>query len=165
MVKDLLHMAQLLEKQLRISCPMMQALKPKFMLTGSAAEGTRIGLGNELDMTLRFDGMDALFKFDEVDPFYLKKGHGIPRWMDWYFVKGRFQLKRFKQDLLDLVDSAMATIFLKGSNPPRLHIRPNVQEEKETPQIGVGKLADRQHKRFRKYIPDIPWKGIIVIEQ
>ena len=136
MVKDLLQTAQLLETELRKSSPMMQALKPKFVLTGSVAEGTRIGLGNELDMTLRFEGWmigtEAPFKFVESEPFYLHKGHNIPKWLEWYFVKGRFQLERFKRDLLDLVDSALATIFLSGCNPPRLRIRPNVQKEKRT---------------------------------
>ena len=32
----------------------MENLKPEFTLVGSVAEGTRIGLGNELDITMKF---------------------------------------------------------------------------------------------------------------
>ena len=136
MIKDLLHTAQLLEKELMSSSPMMRAMKPKFVLTGSVAEGTRIGLGNEIDITLRFEGWKtgskAPFAFVGSEPFFLHRGQNVPKWLEWYFIKGRFQLERFKQDLLDLVDSALGKLFQSGCNPPRLQIRPNVQEEKRT---------------------------------
>ena len=56
MVMDLLRMAQQLEKELPRVNQIMAFLKPKFTLVGSAAEGTRIGLGNEIDLTMRFQG-------------------------------------------------------------------------------------------------------------
>ena len=142
MVSDMLRLAQKLEKELVQSSPIMQSLRPSLTLVGSVAEGTRIGLGCEIDLSMKFDGLephdpsDAAFTFKEDDPFHLYEGPNAPQCLNWYFEvrdqykscgrdpRGRtFQLDRFKQDLLDLVDCGLMNIFLRGENPPRLKIK------------------------------------------
>ena len=110
---------------------MMQFLRPSFTLVGSVAEGTRIGLGSELDLTVRFLGLeDVPFKFRVDDPFHLYEGGESPECLSWYFEDSKFQLHRFKQDVLDLVDSSLMSIFDRGDNPPRLSIKqPNRHSE------------------------------------
>ena len=56
MIHDLLSFAKDLEVALGNASAMMWQLKPKFILVGSVSEGTRIGLGNELDITIEFEG-------------------------------------------------------------------------------------------------------------
>ena len=131
MVQDLLLLAQKLEHDLGRSSPMMQFLRPSFTLVGSVAEGTRIGLGSELDLTVRFLGLeDVPFKFRVDDPFHLYEGGESPECLSWYFEDSKFQLHRFKQDVLDLVDSSLMSIFDRGDNPPRLSIKqPNRHSE------------------------------------
>ena len=56
MIHDLVTFAKVLEVSLKKGSEMMQLLKPRFTLVGSIPEGTRIGIGNELDITIDFDG-------------------------------------------------------------------------------------------------------------
>jgi hypothetical protein len=56
MVQDLLTIAQILENKLRNYNALLKHLKPVFKLIGSAIEGTRVGYGNELDLTVEFEG-------------------------------------------------------------------------------------------------------------
>ena len=62
-----------------IQCELQQgalgAFLPFFELVGSMAEGTRIGIANELDIGMKFKAlMDQVpFKVDSDDPFSLKK--------------------------------------------------------------------------------------------
>ena len=74
-------------------------VNPRFVLVGSVAEGTRIGLGNELDLTVTFDGWDddqPPFKVDPGDPFHLKATDFIPEWMGPFFdAEGRFHFNKF----------------------------------------------------------------------
>ena len=63
----------------------LQDLKPKFELVGSIAEGTRICIGNELDLGLSFESLtqhnDVPFKV-KGDPFSLKKTKAMPKMME-----------------------------------------------------------------------------------
>ena len=54
MVQDLLTTMQEVEKELFKE---MSDLKLAFILVGSIAEGTRVGIANELDLTVRFEGL------------------------------------------------------------------------------------------------------------
>ena len=57
MIHDLVRLAKHLEFQIARASSTMALLRPRFVLVGSVAEGTRIGLGNELDLTgRRFNG-------------------------------------------------------------------------------------------------------------
>ena len=95
MVMDLLKIAQLLEKELPAVSPIMAYLKPRFTLVGSAAEGTRIGLGSEIDLTMRFEGWlqqdEAPFEMFLRNSDHLYKGAQWPKWAEWYFEKDTIQ--------------------------------------------------------------------------
>ena len=56
MIHDLVSFSKSLELALCQTSELMQLLKPQFTLVGSIPEGTRIGIGNELDITIEFDG-------------------------------------------------------------------------------------------------------------
>ena len=56
MIHDLVSFVKGLEYHLRKSSDLMKLLQPKFTLVGSIPEGTRIGIGNELDITIDFEG-------------------------------------------------------------------------------------------------------------
>ena len=56
MIHDLITFAKDLEVALGNASEMMKLLKPKFTMVGSVPEGTRIGIGNELDITIEFEG-------------------------------------------------------------------------------------------------------------
>ena len=134
MVFDLLKIAQLLEKELPQVNKILAFLKPKFTLVGSVAEGTRIGLGSEIDLTMRFEGWmqqeEAPFKTNLYSD-HLYKNAPWPEWAEWYFEENKpmFMLERFKYDLLSSFDSALCNIFRKGKNPTRLKIQPNVHQK------------------------------------
>ena len=130
MVGDLLCLAKELEAELSNSSPLMRSLKPKFTLVGSVAEGTRIGLGSELDLTMRFIGLDFQhlppFCIQEKDPFHIYKGDKELEDLEGYFDgEGKFQLGIFKEDLSMIVESSLFNIFTSGRNPQRLRINPN----------------------------------------
>ena len=50
----MISISKLLQKMLIVNSDLMKKLQPKFVLVGSAQEGTRIGIGNEIDMTMHF---------------------------------------------------------------------------------------------------------------
>ena len=130
MVGDLLYLAKELEAKLSNSSPLMRCLKPKLTLVGSVAEGTRIGLGSELDLTMRFAGLDSQdlppFRFKEEDPFHLYKGVKVPDELEGYFgAQDQFQLGNFKEDLSMIIESSLFNIFKCKRNPQRLRINPN----------------------------------------
>ena len=138
---DLLKIAQQLQAELLVVSPIMEYLKPAFTLVGSAAEGTRIGLGSEIDLTMRFEGWmeqdKPPFEMFLKDSQLLYKGAQMPKWSYWYFKKDerkrnvyRFMLDRFKFALLGFFGDALWNIFRDGRNPPRLHIQPNVHQMK-----------------------------------
>ena len=55
-IHDLVAFAKLLEVALGKASEIMELLKPTFTLVGSIPEGTRIGIANELDITINFEG-------------------------------------------------------------------------------------------------------------
>ena len=115
MIHDLVNLAKDLELEMAVATSTMALLRPRFVLVGSVAEGTRIGLGNELDLTVTFDGWDderPPFKVDPKDPFHLKAADHTPDWM-WPFFdsEGRFHLNKFLADFLGAIDSSVAVIF------------------------------------------------------
>ena len=59
MIHDLITFAKDLEVALGNASEMMKLLKPKFTMVGSVPEGTRIGIGNELDITIEFEGWNS----------------------------------------------------------------------------------------------------------
>ena len=160
MVTDLLRLARQLEQELPGVNKIMAYLKPKFTLVGSAAEGTRIGLGSEIDLTMRFEGWmhegEAPFKLnlgsDHSDHLQLHKGLQTPEWAEWYFggTVELFHLDKFKYDLLSAFDSALCKIFREGKNPARLEIQPNVHKL-NSPSRGCQKCDDRMNKMFDDY--------------
>ena len=80
MAKDLLDLATTLEADLRRGA--FAAFEPKFKLVGSMAEGTRIGLANELDIGLSFKALVEGIPFEvKTDPFSLKKAATSPNIM------------------------------------------------------------------------------------
>ena len=163
MVMDLLRIAALLEEELPKVNQLMAFLKPKFTLVGSAAEGTRIGLGSEIDLTMRFEGWleqeEAPFKMILKNSDHLYKGAQTQKWAEWYFehhlwrkqpvaINHRFMLDRFKYDLLSSFDSALYNIFREGRNPNRLTIQPNVhQHELKPPFRGCEECDKRIRER------------------
>ena len=56
MIHDLVDFAKMLEVALGRASDIMELLKPTFNLVGSIPEGTRIGIANELDITINFEG-------------------------------------------------------------------------------------------------------------
>ena len=73
-VQDLLFLLQILEVKLAEVSAVMKFLKPRFTVVGSVAEGTRIGVGSEVDVCLSFLKWtkEPPFKV-EGDPFSLKR--------------------------------------------------------------------------------------------
>ena len=126
MIHDLVRLAKDLESEMGRASSTMALLRPRFVLVGSVAEGTRIGLGNELDLTVTFDGWDddrPPFKVDPGDPFHLKATECAPDWMRPFFdsdSEGRFNLNKFLADFLGGLESSVAAVFDSGNHPERL---------------------------------------------
>jgi hypothetical protein len=100
-------------------------LCPTFTLMGSVPEGTRIGIGNEMDIMMEFGGFDAPpFKVKEGDPFHLYATDHIPEWMKRFLdQQGRFIFHLFMRALLDAVSLGIDKIFKQKRNPKRLIIK------------------------------------------
>ena len=65
---------------------LLKNLKLRFVLVGSTPEGTRVGIGNEVDLTLHFKAWEDFPPFKICDEaFYLYKSEMCPKWMDKYF--------------------------------------------------------------------------------
>ena len=105
--------AKRLEAGLNLPDSPMHLLKPRFTLMGSVPEGTRIGIANEMDVSVEFDGISSTpFKMTEVDPYHLYSNELFADWMSAYFDSGgRFLLGKFKMDLLNAVEAAAAPIL------------------------------------------------------
>ncbi len=59
-VHDLLRLADVLEDALNNSAvSLISGLRPHFSLVGSAAEGTAVGIGNEIDLTMNFAAFEV----------------------------------------------------------------------------------------------------------
>ena len=101
----------------------MENLKPEFTLVGSVAEGTRIGLGNELDITMKFLAWEKcpFMKVGDSAFHLLCSRDKAPEWLLRYITEqGYFYLSRFMGDLLDGIEKAVVHLFDQGMNPPSL---------------------------------------------
>ena len=101
MANDLIRLAWILETVLQ---RMLPKFKPRFTLVGSMAEGTRVGLANELDISLSFDAWEenrpnnVPFRVKQNDPFSLQRTAGAPSYMAGFFgTSGDFKFHKFKQ--------------------------------------------------------------------
>ena len=74
-----------MEEQLVKSSDLMKSLNPRFSLVGSTQESSRIGVGNEVDVTMKFMAWEANSPFQITnDAFHLQKSDMCPKWMDKY---------------------------------------------------------------------------------
>ena len=119
MARELVIFVQMLQENLNIG-PLRDFI-PFFELVGSMAEGTRIGLANELDLSLKMRSWinNVPFKVNN-DPFSLKKAPTCPAFMEVFFTKNDFQFHKFIHFLLNAVEKAITKIF-EGENHPQLH--------------------------------------------
>ena len=92
----------------------MSELQPKFVLVGSAREGTRIGLANEMDVLVKFR------KFESVKeaPFRVQGAFSLAKAdtesasaMDEYFCGSKFNFHKFKEFMLDAVRKSVIHLF------------------------------------------------------
>jgi hypothetical protein len=82
---------------------------------GSVPEGTRIGIGNETDIMMIFNGFDEPpFRVEEGDSFHLFaiEKRIFLKYMEKYLEeRKRFIFHKFMGDLLDIVSSCIESIF------------------------------------------------------
>ena len=120
----MISISKQLECMLLEESQLMKNLKPKFVLVGSSQEGTRIGIGNEIDMTMHFTAWEAedSLPFEiRDDAFHLHKSQECPEWMVPYFdADCQFNLGKFSQDVCHAVDSSIDIIYKEDRNPARL---------------------------------------------
>lgn len=121
-IHDLLTLAKLLEQDLLSSSSLLQRLKLKFVIVGSTIEGSRIGIGNEVDLTMIFEAWEKNPPFKiSGDAFHLYKGDSCPKWMDIYFNEERqFLLEPFIHDLCKAIEESLDIIFTKQQQPQYL---------------------------------------------
>lgn len=118
----MISISKLLEDQLFISSNLMGKLKPRFVLVGSTQEGSRIGIGNEVDLTIHFLAWKQCPPFKIIqDAFHLYKTDTCPQWMDTYFDdSNKFVLEAFICRLCQDVEQALDIIYSSKQNPKRL---------------------------------------------
>ena len=121
-IQDLISISSLLGKQLSESNDLMKSLKPRFTLVGSTQEGSRIGIGNEIDVTMHFQAWEENPPFEiSGDAFHLHKSDACPRWMDVYFdSKGQFIVDTFSINVCQAVSTCLDVIFEQNQNPIKL---------------------------------------------
>ena len=119
MFQELLKLSQALEKDLCASKgTIMHLLQPQFCLIGSMAEGTRIGLSNEFDISMTFKAWKGKAPFKiKADAFSLKmsekNSHKHP-WMSKYFTDEKiFDRSSFMKDILFATNDSVKRIFGK----------------------------------------------------
>jgi hypothetical protein len=122
MVQDILILAKMLEEKLRNYNTLMKHLNPILTLIGSAVEATRVGYGNELDLTVEFEGfITPPFQVTDKDPFHLTASQKVPLWMAKYIDKdNKFIYALFMGDFLEAVNSCIGEIFQEKRNPKKL---------------------------------------------
>ena len=111
-----------MELQSELQHGKLMKFAPFFELVGSMAEGTRIGLANELDLVLKFRAFmgQAPFKVDKEDPFSLKKTEPSFAALEDFFRGEEFLYHKFMLFILYAVEKALENIFQHGRNPPHL---------------------------------------------
>ena len=63
-LRECLSALKQLERALEANDALLGRLKPRFVLVGSIPEGTRIGLPNEMDVMVTFDGAQCVFPLE-----------------------------------------------------------------------------------------------------
>ena len=135
-MQDLLSFMKEVERELRGSSELMCELKPSMTLVGSAAEGTRVGIGNELDITLSFNHWKErpIFRVGE-DPFHLLGTDNVAGFMMGYFdEERRFRYDRFMRHILEKVESSVSAVFDRRRNPEKL-VRVTTNEAFDSDQL------------------------------
>ena len=116
MIHSLVCLSKSLEATLPTTSELMAKLRPKFTLVGSVSEGTRLGLANELDLTVKFHGWPEGCFCVEGGPFDLKKTEATPEWMaDHLDSAGCFLYNKFKYDFLKAVEKALGEVEMPGT--------------------------------------------------
>ena len=117
MIHSLVSLCKSLEATLSTTSELMAKLRPKFTLVGSVSEGTRLGLANELDLTVKFHGWpEGCFGVDG-GPFALKRTEATPDWMsDYLDSSGFFLYNKFKYDFLKAVEMALSEVEMPESD-------------------------------------------------
>ena len=119
-IQDMISITNALQTKIVKDNRLMQNLDPKFVLVGSTQEGSRIGIGNEMDLSMHFVGWGTPFMVCN-DAFHLHKSEGCPDWMSNYFdTQGRFKLDLFMNTVCRAVEEGLDTIFASGENPKNL---------------------------------------------
>ena len=109
-VRDMIKVMQFVEKDLSTVMPI---LEPRFILVGSIAEGTRIHWANELDIMMRFNGIQNHPLLMEENPFELKLSidsslsseHHLGKWGN----KGIFKYQEFFSFILETLENIIRT--------------------------------------------------------
>ena len=126
MMRDMVTIVQLVYNKLIPSdsspSELLQALKPKMTVVGSVAEGTRLVLGNEMDLLMEFPELKGAFEIRNDDPFHLYCTSKTSPFLRHSFFnsKEEFLFHKFKAAFLMELDKALEDIFEQGRNPPRL---------------------------------------------
>ena len=85
MMRDMVKIVQLVYDKLMPSdsspSKLLQALKPKMTVVGSVAEGTRLVLGNEMDLLMEFPELKGAFEIRNDDPFHLYSTSKTPSFL------------------------------------------------------------------------------------
>ena len=111
-----------MEEELVKSNDLMKSLNPRFSLVGSTKESSRIGVGNEIDVTMKFMAWEANSPFQITnDAFHLQKSDMCPKWMDNFFDNnGQFNMEAFILDVCEAVNNSLDSIFIQNKHPRNL---------------------------------------------
>ena len=123
MMQDMTTIIQLAYNKMGTSPSLLlQALKPNMTVVGSVAEGTRMIVGNEMDLLMEFPDLKEAFEIRYEDPFHLYCTLKTPAFLRINFFNAReeFQYHKFKEDFLMELDKIMEEIYVQGKNPTRL---------------------------------------------
>ena len=115
----MISITQALQEELVKDNSLMQKLDPKFVLVGSTQEGSRIGVGNEMDLSMHFIGWGKPFKVCE-DAFHLHKSEECPDLMSKYFDHGHFLFDLFMDTICRAIEEGLEAIFTSAQNPENL---------------------------------------------
>ena len=118
----MINISKLLEEHLLFLSDLMKNLQPRFVLVGSTQEGSRLGVGNEADLTLHFLAWRQCPPFKIIkDAFHLYKADTCPKWMDTFFNDdNQFMLEIFILQICLDVEQSLDKIYRCKQNPERL---------------------------------------------
>ena len=141
----------------------IQKLRPNLTLVGSIAEGTKIGICDELDLMIDFTGVSKPpFEVNLSDPFHLYKNESTPWWLMKYFShEGTFLFDSFMFDLLELVNMAIKRIFNEGRNPESLE-RITTNDEYAFKRFNCSECDERRGKGYGNLFEQCPNCGVTV---